>query len=335
MKLSNRMQLGLGATAAAGIAVGIVALIGPATVPVPTVPVTQPLTNASPPVENVAPALDTFRVEPDGTTVMAGQAAPFSVVDIMLNGVQIDQVIADATGSFVAFAQIGFSNASRAISLVSNAQGAAVLSDETYLISPLPRPATVAVQTEAAPAVIVTSKDGVRVVQPRVSDATPEVLSSVALDSITYDPSGDVQIAGRASGVGSVQVYIDNQPITSSRVTLSGDWQVALPEVDTGVYTLRIDELGNAGEVVSRIETPFLREEPAVVAQAMAAQTQVEKFQVAMTTVQPGTTLWAIAQERFGDGILYVKVFEANRDRIRNPDLIYPGQVFRIPEGDQ
>ena len=48
-------------------------------------------------------------------------------------------------------------------------------------------------------------------------------------------------------------------------------------------------------------------------------------------TVQPGFTLWGIAQENFGDGVLYVQLFEANRDKIRDPDLIYPGQVFTIP----
>lgn len=51
-------------------------------------------------------------------------------------------------------------------------------------------------------------------------------------------------------------------------------------------------------------------------------------------TVQPGFTLWGIAQSRFGDGMLYVQVYEANRDRIRDPDLIYPGQVFAIPGGN-
>jgi LysM repeat protein len=48
-------------------------------------------------------------------------------------------------------------------------------------------------------------------------------------------------------------------------------------------------------------------------------------------TVQPGYTLWYIAKQNFGQGVLYVQVFEANRDKIRNPDLIYPGQVFTIP----
>ena len=48
-------------------------------------------------------------------------------------------------------------------------------------------------------------------------------------------------------------------------------------------------------------------------------------------TVQPGFTLWAIARENFGSGIMYVQVFEANKDKIRNPDLIYPGQVLSVP----
>lgn len=49
-------------------------------------------------------------------------------------------------------------------------------------------------------------------------------------------------------------------------------------------------------------------------------------------TVQPGFTLWAIARENYGDGVMYVQVFEANRDKIKDPDLIYPGQVFTVPQ---
>ena len=48
-------------------------------------------------------------------------------------------------------------------------------------------------------------------------------------------------------------------------------------------------------------------------------------------TVQPGHTLWAIARERYGAGLLSVRLFEANASQIRDPDLIYPGQVFDLP----
>ena len=96
-----------------------------------------------------------------------------------------------------------------------------------------------------------------------------------------------------------------------------------------GVYTLRADQVYAEGKVVSRVESPFKREAPAELAAAAEA---IEKRRVVQVTVQPGNTLWAIAKENYGEGIQYVKVFNANRDRIRNPDLIYPGQVFTVPE---
>lgn len=49
-------------------------------------------------------------------------------------------------------------------------------------------------------------------------------------------------------------------------------------------------------------------------------------------TVQPGFTLWGIAKRQLGHGIMYVQVYEANKDKIKDPDLIYPGQVFTLPQ---
>ena len=48
-------------------------------------------------------------------------------------------------------------------------------------------------------------------------------------------------------------------------------------------------------------------------------------------TVQPGYTLWAIARDTYGDGMLYVQVYNANKEKIRDPNLIYPGQIFVVP----
>ena len=197
-------------------------------------------------------------------------------------------------------------------------------------------PETLVPADPIAPAILSADADGVRVLQPAaLADTPPEVMATVALDTITYDPGGDVLLGGRAQAGGFVRVYIDNQPVTTSPISESGDWRTDLPQVDTGVYTLRVDEVDAQGTVTSRIETPFLREEPATVAAAMAEETSVEDFRVAVKTVQPGATLWAIARERYGAGVMYVQVFEANRDRIRDPDLIYPGQVFVLPDDVQ
>ncbi len=182
-------------------------------------------------------------------------------------------------------------------------------------------------ETTSSQVVLLSNETGVRVLQPATSDAAPDVMSVVALDAITYSDEGEVQLSGRGRGEAFVRVYLDNAPITSSRIEPGGSWTSELPEVDTGVYTLRIDEVDTEGNVTSRVETPFKREDEEIL------QSQEDQpGKVRAVTVQPGNSLWAISRENYGEGPLYVRIFEANRDRIRNPDLIYPGQVFSIPQ---
>jgi nucleoid-associated protein YgaU len=49
-------------------------------------------------------------------------------------------------------------------------------------------------------------------------------------------------------------------------------------------------------------------------------------------TVKSGDTLSKIAQEYYGNAMKYMEIFEANTPMLKNPDLIYPGQVLRIPK---
>ena len=92
------------------------------------------------------------------------------------------------------------------------------------------------------------------------------------------------------------------------------------------MYTLRIDEVDEQGNVTSRVGATFKREDKGVLA------SQDDTDGVRAITVQTGNTLWAISRERYGEGTAYVRIFEANRDRIRDPDMIFPGQVFSIPQ---
>lgn len=48
-------------------------------------------------------------------------------------------------------------------------------------------------------------------------------------------------------------------------------------------------------------------------------------------TIKKGDTLWAIAKKYYGKGSEYPKIFNANKDKIKNPNKIYPGQVIKIP----
>jgi nucleoid-associated protein YgaU len=53
--------------------------------------------------------------------------------------------------------------------------------------------------------------------------------------------------------------------------------------------------------------------------------------QVEYYVIKSGDTLSGIAAKFYGKGSLYPRIFEANREVIKNPDLIYPGQKIRIP----
>jgi len=287
----------------------------------------------------------------------------------------------------------------------------ASVSEDTAEIDPQPDSV---IQTEASAVsattkVLLVDETGVKILQDG-EETGPFI--TVSIDTISYNLEGDVSIGGRAAGQGFVRIYLDNRAIITSQISDSGYWTVDLLNVEAGIYTLRVDELNSVGDVLSRSETPFKREEPIELAALMAetaevvvddaavaetvavasnnvkagtagelqqepkltqtvvdVQAQVEDlagstsdiyFEVEVSgasskgvggepveldaslrapsatfrvkTVQPGSTLWAIAKESYGAGIEYFKVFDANKERIRDPDLIYPGQVFEIPD---
>lgn len=308
-----------------------------------------------------APSFDLIRVEADRSAVIAGNAAPGQKIRILMGTDQIETVTADAQGNFVALTQLPDSTEPQAVRLEQiSANGTPLQSSETVLVMPSNADRT------SAPKVVVASVAGVNVVQPGAQEpinlaarvdtdpnqsagqqiapsqnTAPETVSDIntkpalspgasvqalSLDAISYDAEGEVLIEGRGRGEQFVRVYLDNEPVETEVVPGDGNWQVRLPEVEAGIYTLRVDELDAAGAVTSRVESPFKRETPQAVAQAA-----LDSPLRASVTVQPGHTLWALADESFGDGLRYIQIFEANRDQIKNPDLIYPGQVFELP----
>jgi nucleoid-associated protein YgaU len=52
---------------------------------------------------------------------------------------------------------------------------------------------------------------------------------------------------------------------------------------------------------------------------------------ITTTTVTRGDNLWRISRTTYGQGIRYSVIYAANQNQIRNPNLIYPGQIFVLP----
>ena len=184
---------------------------------------------------------------------------------------------------------------------------------------------------------IVSSKD-LKVISPAVQTNAPKV-SDVIIDAISYDAEGEVLLSGRGVVDQHIRIYVDNKPVKTRSIEADGTWSMDLQEIDAGVYILRIDQLDSDGLVTSRTETPFQKETNQV-AKQMAALANNEvadstpQIGIGLSTViiQPGYTLWAVARKTYGFGIQYVRIYHANKDQIRDPDLIYPGQIFKLPE---
>ena len=70
---------------------------------------------------------------------------------------------------------------------------------------------------------------------------------------------------------------------------------------------------------------------PAVTRTVTTNNTAVAKPSGQNYTVKRGDCLWKIAKRFYGNGAKYTTIYNANRSKIRNPNLIYPGQVLWIP----
>lgn len=63
-----------------------------------------------------------------------------------------------------------------------------------------------------------------------------------------------------------------------------------------------------------------------------SVEDSVEGVDPVFHTVEKGDNLWKISEKALGNGSRYTEIFEANKPMLKDPDLIYPGQVLRIPQ---
>jgi nucleoid-associated protein YgaU len=149
----------------------------------------------------------------------------------------------------------------------------------------------------------------------------------LVLQSIDYDEAGNAVISGSGPVGARVLAYLDDRLIGAATIDEQGRWIIRPRDpIAPGLHRLRIDQLGADGGVVARVESPFSR-----VAQADTGLSLREGSVV----VQPGNSLWRIARRVYGEGMRYSVIYEANLGQIRDPDLIYPGQIFTLPESQE
>ncbi|MAD94722.1 MAG: hypothetical protein CML33_04410 [Rhodobacteraceae bacterium] len=272
-----------------------------------------------------APVFDLVRVDDSGSAVIAGQAEPGTDVAITMGGKAFETVQSDRKGAFVALVQLPSLEEVQTIGLQQLRDGAvvAVSGESVLILSP-----ALEAELVSVPTIVLADETGAEVLQGGARTVVVEVLDNpLTLDTISYDNSGAVVLSGQGTGAQFVRVYMDNEPIITELIGDDGSWRAVLSDVDEGVSTLRVDEINTEGNVQARVESLFQR---AAVKDLLAGG--VTSTDTGRVVVQPGHTLWELAENTYGDGVKYVKIFHANRNAIRDADLIYPGQIFELPE---
>ena len=161
----------------------------------------------------------------------------------------------------------------------------------------------------------------------QAAPATQPSTGGVSVDSVDYDDKGNLALSGTAKPGSTVEPKIagagsGSESLGEARADEKGEWRLRVERpVAPGRYDLTVEERGPGGEPRSRIRLPFERADP------------ISDFPPGdIVVVQPGNSLWRIARRLYGQGVRYTVIYAANRAQIGDPDLIFPGQIFSVPE---
>jgi nucleoid-associated protein YgaU len=307
------------------------------------------------------PTFDVVRVERHGDAVVAGHAEPNADIALLLNDAVIARGKADAAGEFVLLPALPVGEHSLALSATSPL--GKVISDQHVAVSVPANPnraegkeevmvalqepgkATALLNEPAAP----KDKTSAEKAKPQVAITTAEVV----------EPGGFFATGHAAVGT-SIRIYLNGSLLIEAKAGPDGRWSVTIGKgLMPGQYAIRADQIDKKGDVVSRAEVPFdypapssktigsdsephKAEKPILLAQnnpleASALRPDKAEPQNAMVaevqtrTVEKGNSLWRISRVALGRGERYTEIYTVNAAQIRDPSLIYPGQIFVIP----
>ena len=285
-------------------------------------------------VEKSETKVDIVRVDESGIAVIAGTAEPSTTIEAKIGNQTVGTTEVNKDGGFVISGEISSSTEPQELKVITKADEVVKQDEEdsiidnrdwvyetkSFVILPgiINEKNSQNMQNEKLDEIIIVEvKKQDLVIKEETKNITVEKLT---LDRIKYSENGTAILFGRARKEMNVLVYLDNNFQTKTTPGLDGGWKVDLGIVEPGIYKLRIDETTNNGDVIFRIETPFKQE----------AKDLLDKMFTKAITVQPGNSLWRIARRIYGRGIMYLDIYKKNDHLIKDPNLIYPGQVFSL-----
>ena len=314
------------------------------------------------PKEAKVPAFDILRVEPDGSVVIAGQAAANAAVEVISGSKVLGTTKAGENGDFAIVLDEPLEPGDHQLVLRAGGAGGDVATSAQTAIVSVPDSSTGQVlalveepgqasrlitKPEAPVQQATSSPEAGATTTEQVPQVKPDPDAPIAIEAVEIE--GDkVFVAGNAKGSkagSSVVVNANDIMLGASAISPEGRFLVQSQKpLAVGDYIIRADLMDSSGRVIATARVPFRREAGENVS-AIASETsgQNGSAEDASTSVplqkvegsviiRKGDNLWTISKRTYGKGTRYTTIYLANRDQIRNPDLILPGQVFVMPQ---
>jgi len=292
------------------------------------------------------------RVRQDGTTVIAGHAIPGSTVNLIRNGKIIGTTIATDAGEWVIVPDIKLEAGSHLLSMeMITPDGERIVSPMAVVIDmPSAADTTASAEDKGTPLVALVpytdqAREVTRVLQAPDEDSLSGTSSSGDTNSSTADASvtdrGDgtaavppsirirviqalsrdqLAVSGDARGGSSATLHVNSDSVDAD-LDDAGKFYAAAPiDPEAQVFRLRVEVKNADGEVLAQANLKLSR-----------AQIQQTLANNSLVVVHRGDALWRIAYRTYGEGIRYVDIYRKNQKQIDDPDLIYPDQIFVIP----
>jgi len=298
--------------------------------------------------------IDLARVKPDGAAVFAGTAAPNAKIRIFEGDILLGETIANANGEWVIVLEKSLAAGQHLISVaMERSDGTTEMADrslavEIYqdtetkpLVALLPETATevpVLIQSpddvdktkSAATASEATASGTIVADAAEAAPAKPQAKSQIAASqiaalapsAIVWRDASRILISGTSRGGVRVTVNDAKGQFGEALVLADGAWQVAGSlDMDIAVNQLRFALFDDANQIIARYDLP-------VKARDLAKGQDGSPLVV----VNKGDMLWRIAYHQLGEGVKYVDIVRRNQQDIADPDLIYPKQIFAVPQ---
>ncbi|WP_068081913.1 Ig-like domain-containing protein [Polycladidibacter stylochi] len=168
--------------------------------------------------------------------------------------------------------------------------------------------------------------------------------------SAVESENGKIYVAGVGEPGTDLRLYVGDKYLGQTTTKKDGSWLLEAPkELGNGSIEVRADQMAkdDQAKVVARAQVSFKKSNDQVILKPVSVEanasasgskgnTATENIgALPSVIIRRGDNLWTISQRLYGSGFRYTTIYQANDNQIRDPDLIYPGQVFLIPSRDE